>query len=198
MTSRAARLRRKKAILGNGGRPRIDGPREPNGRLDRAWRSEESVRDARRTATEARQRHYGLTADQASQVEAGTVLGRLRLSGGVSQDQADAAQRYQQIRNRYQLTIGAAPDYREHAPDRESGGELDDWVAHVRAQYDAMVAALTRLCVDLRSPAPKAALDVIVLRDHDMPELVGALRLALNALVQHFAGQRYGTLAACG
>jgi hypothetical protein len=192
MTSKAERKRRKRTVIvAKGGRPRMNGPREPNGRLDRKWRETESAREARQTVTEARQRVYGLSEGDARKEEAMTVLGRLSLTGEVSNEQLDAAKRWQEIRNRYRLAMGIAPDYAEPGPETEGSGlMLDEWVHRVRAQYRLMCEELDQLCIELRSPAPKAALDVIVVRDVEMPELVGALRLALNSLARHFSGQK--------
>ena len=186
MTSKAERKRRKRTVIvAMGGRPRKDGPREPNGRLDRA----EGKRSAVRTATEARQRLFGLPAAVASQPDAMTVLGRLKLAGEVSPDQADAARRYQELRVRYQRAIGVTPDYSEPAPEEaSSGANFEEWVAATKDQHKAMMDCLADLCCEVRSPAPKAALDVIVHRDIDMYELRGALRLALNALARYFGG----------
>lgn len=198
MTSKAAR-RRKRVILAKGGRPRLEGPREPNGRLDRTWREKDTAKSAVQTVTKARQRRWGLSEVDARKEEAMTVLGRLKLahdaSGdraiGIDRDQYQAAEEWQKIRQCYQRAKGFVPDYVEpRSEEGATGKPYEDWVAEAISRYDAMAEVLTELCVSLRSPAPKAALEVIILRDHEMPELVGALRLALNALAKHFAGEK--------
>lgn len=187
MTSKAERRRNKRVVL-MAGRPRLEGPREPNGRVNRTWQANESERAATQSAREARQRLFGVREEYAHLPEAMTVLGRLKLVEVISPEQYDAARRYQETRVRYQRAIGATPDYDEPAPDvwDRTGADPVEWAANARERHAEMMAVLADLCQEIRSPAPKAALDVIVHRDIEMPELNGALRLALNALDRHF------------
>ena len=174
------------------GRPRLDGPREPNGRLLRGWQVEETERAATQVAVDARMRLYGLTEAMARQGEAGTEVGRMKLIGALSQDQYDASQRYLETVNAYQRAIGAKPDYTQ--PRDDGGGSVgtyEEFCRTARSNYEAMQHALRDLMIEVRSPAPVSALDVFVAKDVYMPELEGDLRLALNTLVKHFGISEY-------
>ncbi|WP_020184815.1 hypothetical protein [Methylopila sp. 73B] len=199
---------KRRAKIASRGRNRMQGPREPNGRIDRKWLAEQRTENEKmesqraiQRATEARQRVFGLSASHAAQAEASTVLGRLWLAYdaskdyamGIDRDQYDAAMRYQTIRNCYQRAKGIAPDYTEPRPEEGGGGDevsYEDWAVAAAARYDGMVEVVDALCVSHRTPAPKEALRLIVLADQDIPELVGSLRLVLNALAKHFSGQK--------
>lgn len=180
-----------------GGRPRkINAPREASGKVDRDWSTREAAKAATVVGKEARMRIYGLTAKNASQPDAATVIGRMFLAGKLTADQRDAAQKYLQVRNAYHRSIDAKPDYVEPSPsedpeialrDKEDATTnppitFEEFCEGARERYDDMRDALQALAQELRSPAPIAALDVFVVRDIHMSELEGDLRLALNCL----------------
>jgi hypothetical protein len=109
--TRASKRRRK------GGRPRIEGAiREPSGKIYYG-----KAEDARRaetmteTATEARQRVFGVSKADAGTQEAGSVLGRLYLDGklgpvlkekGTSWFRLEAGNRYAMDMARYYMLTG--------------------------------------------------------------------------------------------
>jgi hypothetical protein len=184
VSSKAERKRRKRTIIiAKGGRPRQDGPREPNGRINRRWKAQESERSAVRTATEARQRLFGLPEAVCTQPDAMTVLGRLKLAGRISPDEHDAAIRYSLIRRDYQMAIAAPPDFKEPKPEENSTGmEYEVWVKRAVDRYNQCKTCLSDLCGRIRNPSPWAAIDVIVFKDILIAELVPHLALALRTL----------------
>ena len=112
--TRAAKRRRK------GGRPRIEGAiREPSGKIyygkaEEARRAETMTE----TATEARQRVFGVSKADAGTQEAGSVLGRLYLDGklgpvlkekGTSWFRYEAGKRYTTDMMRYYALLGYHP-----------------------------------------------------------------------------------------
>lgn len=177
----AARRRFKKL-----GRPRKDGPREANGRIDRHWSKAETERAVTEVGLSARQRLYGLGEEHARRWEAGTVIGRMHIGGSLSKVQYDAANEYIVVRNAYHRAIGAKGDFVQPSPDDHGTGTYEDFCRAARQRYDAMQDALRDLMVEVRSPAPVSALDVFVTKDVYMAELEGDLKLALNRLAKHF------------
>jgi hypothetical protein len=185
----AKRSRRK--VITFGITPRKSGERYPSGGRKRHEVAMDRE-DARKTALEARQRVFGLSEADALQPAANAVYGRLWLTGALSRAQHEALTRYVEVKHRYQRAIDAPLEAREPPPDAwdRGGGDYVDWVARAREEYDAMQGALTEVCVSFRSPEPKAALEVIVNKDVDMPELYGGLRQAANALARFWGMEK--------
>lgn len=173
-------LKRKKR---KGGRPRKQNvPREANGRVSRTY----AAASAYKAAIEARARIFGLSEKDASDQKAGTVVGRMALSGTISQDQYEAAQKYTEVRNAYLRAIYAKQDYKEPRPEVEGDGDYESFCRRAREIYDGMQDALRELCIEQRSPGPVSALDNFINRDVFLANLEGDLRLALNRLSRLF------------
>jgi len=168
-------------------------PREPNGRISRRRihimdRQEMTQREAQSVAIEARMRLFGLTAEQAKQQEGGTVIGRMRQARELSADQAEAASTYLSARNAYHRAIGAVSDTgRIPLPEAEGCGTYEEFCQMARTRWDAITEVLQSVMIEIRSPAPVSALDHFAVRDVYVAELVGDLRVALNALHRHFS-----------
>jgi hypothetical protein len=182
-------------------RKRRDGRRrEPNGRLSRrkadreanaSMANEETSIEAMATVLAARWRVHGIALENAKSPMAGSAVGRLCLSGQISVDQHDAARRYLEIRAGYEkallLHTGKPGESRGSPHGLGDSPEYIDWCQAQIERWDEVTTLLTELMYSLRSPGPRAALDVVVVRDVDMPELAADLRLALNALARHFS-----------
>lgn len=139
------------------------------------------------TAIEARMRLFGLSEVEARLPEASTVIGRMRLCDDLSFDQYFAALRYIEARNAYHRAIGTVPDTgREPAPLTPGAATHEDFCRVAGRRWNAVRAAIRQVCQDQRSPGPASALDHFLIRDCHVPELVGDLRIALNALHRHF------------
>lgn len=168
-----------------GGRPRMANvPREPNGRPSRAVASARSYRDA--IAVRARQ--FAISEDEARDARSGSVIGRMAMHGAISADQYRAANRYIEVRHAYLRAIEVKQDFRQPPPDVESDCDHESFCRMARSAHDRMQDALSELCLEMRSPAPRAALDVFIQRDVYLQELEGDLRTALNKLSRHFFG----------
>ncbi len=137
-------------------------------------------------------RLWGLPEALARRGEAGTVVGRMRLSEVLSGAQYEASLRYTKTVNAYQRAICAKPDFEEPRDDMGgSGGTYEEFCQTARDNYEAMQDALRELMIEVRSPAPVSALDVFVMRDVYMASLEGDLKLALNRLAKHFGVGEY-------
>lgn len=112
--------------------------REPNGRKQRQLRPRE---DARMTAAIARMRHHGVKLEDALLGDAGTVQGRLWLSGAITYAEREAATQAYDRHAKMQRAI--------HAPDSlmtgGSGGGGDlvtddyvDWATRACADWDVV------------------------------------------------------------
>jgi len=182
------------------GRPRQNAPREGNGRINRSWLVTQTERAAMETAVSARQRLFGLSEADAKEGYAGSVVGRLVLNKVIRADQYDAAKKYLVRRYNYQRAIGAAPDFTQPKSDewipRMRDGVLlspeeawEEFCVEAKRAHEAMCAVIRAVMVSERSPDPASALDVFLVKDVHEPRLLGAFRIALNALGHHFGIQ---------
>ena len=175
------------------------GKREANGRLSRkavdvttklngALDAEE--RDALRTGVEARHRLHNLKPEHLRDTDAGSFVGRLRITGEITMQQCEAAKEYLRVYEAMQVAVGGpkqagAVDLNATrgmpVPEKvdQSIKAMADWKAAIRAVQDRQD--------ELRGGgALIAALDYCVLRDGEHPHMVGWLREGLNALARHF------------
>lgn len=179
---------------------RIEGKREPNGRLSRRVADERTRfmltidKDQRETlgvGLEARERVNGTPIQQARDQMAGSFVGRLCMSSQLSSEQYDAAMTYLEDWE----NVGKAV----HAPRQPGAVDLN---ATKGGSGDYENVALTRSRVERWRSAQNAvqgrqnelrgtgnlfaALDCCLLRDGEFHHLVGSLREALNALARHY------------
>jgi len=101
--------------------------------------------DPMRVALEARQRVYGVSADDASQPEAGTVLGRLKLSGAITETMYEAGKRYLELYQAYLKALKAPTGLAKgsgSASEAEASEEYVEWAIRAVAHYEVMKAAL--------------------------------------------------------
>jgi len=171
------------------GRKRKPGPREPNGRVSRKKaevivRTEETERQTMATVIKARCKRFGLSEDRARLPMAGSAIGRMCLGGELTVDQHDAALRYLEARKDGLNAIMAKAD---GGGEGGSSGDVvtsgyAEWCKRANERWSTINRALDEMQESLRSPTPRAALEAIVVRDVDVPELVGDLRIALNVI----------------
>lgn len=182
--TKAERLRRKK------GRKKIEGvAREPNGRISRSG-IDHGPADI--VALEARQRHLGLTREQAKDQKAGTYIGYLNILGrrdGLSDDQYDAAVEFQSLYLAYQRAIqspGRLLDGEAGIASSEVTDAYEEWVKRTRKAYQECRDAIQEAQFEHRHCNLWAALDLCVIQGHHMPHMLGDLRILCNALARHF------------
>lgn len=180
------------------GRKRKPGRRHACGKRARG----ETEREAMQTAIEARQRHYGVSANRARDDRLGTSLGRLAFQELISAQQYDAGCRFAELYRRHHLTLGLpVPHPRSPAALMVSqgvfggsGGEPEaDVVRRLRNRFDGAMQALEDCDDDhamMRGRKPSLLLYRVVCADEDTTlwsvSDVGNLRSALNALARAF------------
>ena len=185
--------------MGKRGPKKQKGKREPNGRLSRQEagpRNMDALDMEERTTIEvgieARQRVFGVSARDSRDQLAGSVVGRLCLTGEISRVQYDAAQAWLECREAYLRAVAPAVGRQPGAvnPNATHGqSNYENVGASVFAvsRYNAAQEAIQERQNELRLGAHlNGALDAILVRDAHVEHLVGNLRTALNALARHF------------
>jgi len=179
--------------------------REANGRVSRKP-IDKQVRDAAEivaeeweamaTAIMARWRVHGVPMSQVRDQMAGSYIGRLCLSGELSRVQYDAGMAYLAERHDYHVAIAApkqmgAVDLNA-VHGRNNGENVARSVAAVE-RYEGtdttpgIIGAIRQAQEELGNTANLwAAIDLCLIRDVELPHMVGDLRLVLNALARHF------------
>lgn len=189
------------AVMMAKGRKRKSGvKRTPSGRPSRA--QEALVEHL--PGIERRMRQFGLSEEGARDQKAGTVVGRLRLMGLLSEAEYQAAQRALAIYEAFQRAV-KSPSLR---PIGTGGaGELgtDDyaaWCARAITAWEGRegVRGVVREASAIHGHRNLyAAVDYLLLRDEDFVHMRGDLQLVLMALVPHFGltdSEREGVLCA--
>jgi len=186
--SKAGKLRHKRAA--RRGRPLTPNVmREPNGRISRAITLPEP---ADKLALEVRARQLGVSVEAARDARLATYIGRLAIlgvedgAGGISDEQYKAAQTFLEIRNNWLRAIGSPAAVFEERIGLPDGQAQEEAVRHDKARYEAMMTALQEAQFDNRQENLRAALQYLVIDDLELAYMIGALRLALNALHRHF------------
>ncbi len=185
--------------MGRRGPKPKDGKRMANGRLSRKpadvtkmlnGQREAEERETLRTGVEARHRIYGVEPKDLLDPDAGSFVGRLRLTGEISRVQCDAADEYRRVYEAMQHAVaGPKPS---GAVDLNATKGLPS-PENVEKSFQAVLAwrratkALQARQDELHGGGSLiAALDYCVLRDEPHHHMVGWLREGLNALARHF------------
>ncbi|UXN06323.1 hypothetical protein [Bartonella sp. HY761] len=170
------------------GRPKLKGKlREANGRVSRA---KEPIQ---KLAIEARAKAHKLTIAQASDPRSQSYIGRLSLfdrAGGISADQYQAAIRFLEIRNDYRRSLLSPGAYYEATGIQlgsENMEEYSAWVLRARRRYSATLKAIQEAQFDNGNENLYAAIQYILIDDRELPHLLGATRMVLNALHRHYS-----------
>ena len=191
MASRAAKLKAKRER--QKGRPLKEGvARTDSGAISRSRRPADP---ADKVAREARMKHFGVTAKDASTAEAATVMGRWSLlgqeGGGISADQYEALNRFSVAREHYLISIQAPDSLKSKgSPGRATIDEIQDAEskARLKRQYESARAAIQSAQNEHRNANLWAAVQQIIINDADFPHMIGDLRLVGNALMRHYQG----------
>lgn len=177
--------------MARAGRKRKQGVKRVNGRIsqrkeDVTVRRDETERDVTLTARQARMRVFGIAGEDAMNPDTATVPGRLKRAKVINSGQLKAAYRFEACVAAYRKAIGAPQT-------GGGGGHPPAFLATEQERYDrakaryegAMTAVLEENAIHRNCNMP-AALDLLVLKDVDVPTLHGDLRLALNRLAHYF------------
>lgn len=174
--------------MARAGRKRKIAKREPNGRVQRPAGDYRDIEKERVMAPmiEARARVYGLPIDRARDTKAETVIGRWCLQGEITQRQWEAAEMYLKDVRDYSRAIhapkGARSALAASVPGYDGEESQYDIQRVVRAKKRYADVLTTLVGVDLDHPGCSAAVANVVLTGEDLRDLVGKVRLALNAL----------------
>jgi hypothetical protein len=189
-----------KALSKKRGRPKTENViREKNGRISR--REDPPAK----LALEVRARMHNISLDEAMDQKAGDWLGRLHMAyevwrkkdrindknqppQSISTGQYYALLSYQTLHNDRLKVVGADGAYYE-GTGQGTGDEAatERWGRSVNQRFLAARKAIQ----DRQNHYPGnlwAALDMCVLRGHQMPHMVGDLRTLGNTLSNHFGG----------
>jgi hypothetical protein len=179
MASKAAKLKHKRIIRGRPCKP--DVARNDNGRTSRSTRPAEAPD---KLGKETRMRLHGVSAENANQPEAATVIGRLYLSREITKAQYEALVRYFTARARYMLAI-MAPDSLRSKGGAGAGISVDEGDEAAMSSWKKIITAV-REAQNYSSGNLYAALEYLVVKDESFPHMVGDLRVSANALCRHF------------
>lgn len=141
-----------------------------------------------------RMRLFGLTEKDARDQKASTFIGRLQLTKIISQAQYDAAQEYLKLYEAFQRAV-KSPDALRSSNGGGDQGESPtyaNWCKGAIARKEAADRAIMdeQCIIANRGRNLFAAIDYLVTRNEEHHHLVGDCRLALNALVHHFSGNK--------
>jgi hypothetical protein len=141
--------------------------------------------DARETAIEARVRLFGISREEAVRQEAGTAIGRALNNRDITRDQYDACMEWAVRLDSYERAIGvrrvrSASDYGGVGGFDGSDGDAPAYVEscqRARRRYGEI-----RKWIMDADPLGLFALETWVKEDKEAYALIGALRVAANAI----------------
>lgn len=176
------------------GRKRKQGKREPNGRPARGPNRRISAeQDAMSVAVDYRKNVLGVRSDHALDQKAATLLGRLRLSGAISEAQWQAGEDWHELVEAMYAAANAPRGFKTVSGGAGTPLSEEEEARRYRALKDRFNAA--NAAVEERAPVAERierfkALRTIIVDQFDNPAMHGTLRLALNALAHHFGHER--------
>lgn len=142
----------------------------------------ETEKQAMATAINHRMASTGLPEKVAMKQDAGSVIGRLYITGKITQIQLDAATKWCQLSYNNSIAIGAAKqrsccDIGPYGRSTETTANQVERESRWMREYREVRRAAFEA-----TPLAQMILDGIISDDKDMPDFVGDLRLALNAI----------------
>lgn len=176
------------------GRKRKPGKREPNGRIARGPdRRVSAEQDVMSVAIGYRQTVLNVRAADALDQKAATLLGRLCLSGAISEAQWQAGEDWHELVDAMYAAANAPRGFKTASARTGSALSEDEEARRykaLKARFDAANSA-----VEDRAPVAERierfkALRAIIVDQVDQPSMHGTLRMALNALAHHFGHER--------
>lgn len=176
------------------GRKRKTGKREPNGRISRKGEADK----IKSVGIQARQRHFGMTEDEAKKPLSTDPVGLLRRCGEIDEHQYQAAVQYEEDVRKYRAAMGLPKGVRAMEVERIDGRALTDEEeqaikakAHIK-RYNLACDAVRQAQEAIRNEGNLfGALETIVIRQvNGQWRMIGDLRIALNALVRHYGLNR--------
>lgn len=147
-------------------------------------------RETLRIGVEARHNVHGIGIEESVDQMAGSFVGRMCLSGRLTDRQHEAARSY--LVSWHDMSVASNGPRGPGAVNLNAtkgapGAENVDFSIVAMAHWKDTCAALQRAQDNVGNVASlKAALDYCVIRDQDHPHMLGWLRLALDALADHY------------
>lgn len=137
---------------------------------------------------QARERVFGLSKRQASEMPETSVLGRLCATGEISRRQWEAGARYAEIVREHDMLIGVRSLPKAGDLDRGGGHDGEESDA-ARARYRSAMARYDRCRSALRDAMREdrmaaSVVDAVAMNNWALPDLVHSLRIGLNHLAQ--------------
>jgi hypothetical protein len=176
------------------GRKRKPGKREPNGRIARGPnRRVTAEQDAMSVAVGYREGVLKVKPSLALDQKAATLLGRLCLSGAVSEAQWQAGEDWHQLVEAMYVAANAPRGFKTATAGSGAPLSEEEEARRYHALKDRFNAA--NAAVEDRAPVAERierfkALRTIIVDQFDNPAMHGTLRTALNALAHHFGHER--------
>lgn len=172
-----------------GRKRKVGAKREPNGKPSRAGARLTKEQETLRAGVEYRQRVFGISAKDALDQKACTLIGRLCLQGVLSEVQWQAGENWLQLTNAMSAALQSPRGFKTSGTS--SGLTLSEEVE--AAKYQATKKAFNDANDAIEAHAPveerKArmiAMRTFIIDEVDQPQMHGTLRTALNGLVKHF------------
>ena len=184
----------KRGKRNKGGRPRKNGERHACGKLVQPSQAVQE-RENKSVAIEARQRVFGLSAEQAAGEGGGSALGRmLDPRNPVNKNQFEAGKAFEQA---FRDNLTAREFKRQRSASDYSGAGGHDnsdgtdpayvaWCDRAIAKYAAMRDAVH----GCGEPLAMKVLEIVILDDMEMWKWIGELRCGLNAIGRVDRGQQ--------
>ncbi|MDN5249037.1 MAG: hypothetical protein QWI73_02955 [Alphaproteobacteria bacterium] len=174
------------------GRPRIKGAlREPNGRVSRAKHNSDEL------AIKIRAQKFNLSFDQAKNPRSQSWVGRLSFLGagrGLSEPQYKAAEHYLKLYNNYRKAILSPAAHYDNETDQtyiKDDASYTQWAIKTTRKFELTNKVIEDAQAKYSSENLFAAIQYGVLENLELPHLLGALRISLNALHHHFFQNAY-------
>lgn len=187
MNAVAVEIRTRKTFSGKPGRKKASGPREPNGRAQRANQAE---KEADILSVALKQPHRAAFGDKARDPKAGYVFGRLSLTKAIRPEQYEAGEKWTRLFVRHAKIMGIPmPSFPSIMAGNVAGGishwePEDEEVFKIRREFEDMNRELSDKLPGEYLEAQRALMGVCILdKEPDMKRL-GVLRVALNVLAR--------------
>lgn len=164
--------------------------REPNGKPSRAGKRMTAEQENLQTGIDYRQRVFGVSARDALDQKACSLVGRLCLQGAISEAQWQAGENWLQLANAMSAALQSPRGFKT-AGIAARGMTLSEELeaAKYRATkgaFDAANDAIEDHAPIIERKARMVAMRTFLVDEVDQPQMHGTLRTALNGLVKHF------------
>ena len=163
--------------------------REATGKPSRAGKRLTTEQENMRAAIEYRQRVFGVSARDAMDQKACTLIGRLCLQGVISEVQWQAGENWLQLTNAMSAALQSPRGFKTAAST--SGLTLSEELEAAKYQATKSAFDAANDAIEAHAPVEERKARMIAMRmflidEVDQPHMHGTLRTALNGLAKHF------------